>query len=543
MNRNTMESVNSPVEISLTKGQGRPLRLAEKLGPRRARTKIFLVFTAVMSGFILLFAALFFRRFEERSLRDITADATAAAQTISGHLARGLERKPAGDPGPLLAAVCEPVPGLKYAIFEDTSGRILASVNPEEAAGRVYRENAPPLSLKESKGLLGLAVPLTAGGDSIGRLLVGFSFPEKLEALGRERERAVAIGLLALAISSAFVFLASGIFTRPLTQLTRTTERIAAGDLSQRARIYSRDEAGLLARSFNAMMDGLERSHRDLEGVNRSLEEQMDARSRELEREILERHRIEQELRLVRNELDVRVEKRTEKLSQVNEDLHGTVRERRRAEDQLQNSLKRLERALEGTVKAWSLTGEMRDFYTAGHQCRVASLAVAIAEEMHLSWEKVEGLRVAGIIHDIGKIAMPAEILAKPSRLTKTEFQLIKDHPRIGYEIVKSIEFPWPVAHIILQHHERVDGSGYPEGLLGEAILLEARILAVADVVEALSSHRPYRPALGIEKALEEIRRGRGIRYDMRVVDTCLKLFRDRRFSFPVASSGPALHQ
>lgn len=543
MNRNTMESVKSPVEISLTKGQGRPLRLAEKLGPRRARTKIFLVFTAVMSGFILLFAALFFRRFEERSLRDIAADATSAAQTISGHLARGLERNPAGDPGPLLAAVCEPVSGLKYAIFEDTSGRILASVNPEEAAGRVYRENAPPLSLKESKGFLGLAVPLTAGGDSIGRLLVGFSFPEKLEALGRERGRAMAIGLLALALSSALVFLASGTFTRPLTQLTRTTERIAAGDLSQRARIYSRDEAGLLARSFNAMMDGLERSHRDLEGVNRSLEEQVDARSRELEREILERHRIEQELRLVRNELDERVEKRTEKLSQVNEDLHGSVRERRRAEDQLQNSLKRLERALEGTVKAWSLTGEMRDFYTAGHQCRVASLAVAIAEELHLSWEKVEGLRVAGIIHDIGKIAMPAEILAKPSRLTKTEFQLIKDHPRIGYEIVKSIEFPWPVAHIILQHHERVDGSGYPEGLLGEAILLEARILAVADVVEALSSHRPYRPALGIEKALEEIRRGRGIRYDMRVVDTCLKLFRDRRFSFPVAASGPALHQ
>ncbi|MGZ7046241.1 MAG: HD-GYP domain-containing protein, partial [Candidatus Aminicenantales bacterium] len=155
-----------------------------------------------------------------------------------------------------------------------------------------------------------------------------------------------------------------------------------------------------------------------------------------------------------------------------------------------------------------------------------------IAEEMNLPSEKIQGLRLAGVIHDIGKIAMPAEILAKPTRLTKTEFQLIKDHPRIGYNILKDIQFPWPVAHIVLQHHERMDGTGYPDGLLGDAILMEARILAVADVVEALSSHRPYRPALGIEKALEEIRRGRGIRYDMRVVDSCMKLFKDHRYSF-----------
>ncbi|MEN6312384.1 MAG: HD-GYP domain-containing protein, partial [Acidobacteriota bacterium] len=175
---------------------------------------------------------------------------------------------------------------------------------------------------------------------------------------------------------------------------------------------------------------------------------------------------------------------------------------------------------------------------TAGHQRRVSALAVAIAEELHLPSEKIEGLRFAGAIHDIGKIAMPAEILGKPTRLTKTEFQLIKDHPRIGFDILKNIQFPWPVAHIVLQHHERMDGSGYPDGLIGEAILIEARILAVADVVEAISSHRPYRPALGVEKALEEIRRGRGIRYDMRVVDACQKVFKDHRFTMKKECAG-----
>ena len=145
-----------------------------------------------------------------------------------------------------------------------------------------------------------------------------------------------------------------------------------------------------------------------------------------------------------------------------------------------------------------SMTLEMRDPYMAGHQHRVAGLAVAIAQEMNLAWDKIEGLRFAGIIHDIGKIAAPTEIMTKPGRLTKTEFQLIKDHPRVGYEMIKDIAFPWPVAHIVLQHHERLDGSGYPEGLVGDAILPEARILAVADVVEAVCSLRPYRPALGL---------------------------------------------
>jgi HD-GYP domain-containing protein (c-di-GMP phosphodiesterase class II)/HAMP domain-containing protein len=339
-------------------------------------------------------------------------------------------------------------------------------------------------------------------------------------------------------VGGLLVFLFSGLITRPLVQVTRTADKIAKGDLTQRAKVFSRDEVGILARTFNAMVDGLERSHREMEGINRSLEEMMRTRSMEIEKEVAERRRVEKELRLAKDELDRRVEKRTEELSKVNEELSGRVIETRRAEDQLHSTLSRLEKALEGTVRAMSLTIEMRDPYTAGHQRRVTSLAVAIAEELHLPQEKIEGLRLAGVIHDIGKIAMPAEILTKPTRLTKTEFQLLKDHPRIGYDILKNIEFTWPVAHIILQHHERMDGSGYPDGLLGDAILMEARILAVADVVEALSSHRPYRPALGMEKALEEIRRGRGVRYDMRVVDACTKLFKDHRYSFKQENTG-----
>ncbi len=335
------------------------------------------------------------------------------------------------------------------------------------------------------------------------------------------------------------VILLSGMITRPLVQLTRTAERLAGGDLKQRARVFSRDEAGLLARTFNGMLDGLEKSFRDLESRNRVLEEEASKHAGQMDKDAAERVRIEKELRLARIEIDHLVDKRTEELARANDELHGKVLETRRSEDYLQSTLDRLERSLEGTFRAMSMTLEMRDPYMAGHQHRVSCLAVAIAQEMNLPWEKIEGLRFAGIIHDIGKISAPAEIMTKPCRLTKSEFQLVKEHPRVGYEMIKDIAFPWPVAHIILQHHERLDGSGYPEGLVGDAIMPEARILAVADVVEAVCSLRPYRPALGIEKGLEEIRKGRGLRYDTRVVDACIKLFREGRFTFRKETEAP----
>ena len=177
---------------------------------------------------------------------------------------------------------------------------------------------------------------------------------------------------------------------------------------------------------------------------------------------------------------------------------------------------------------------ETRDPYTAGHQRRVADLARAIAEEMGFSRSKIAGIRMVGIVHDIGKVAIPAEILSKPGRLNGTEFELIKNHSQVGYDILKPIKFPWPVAQIVLQHHERMDGSGYPRGISGEEILMEARILGVADVVEAMASHRPYRSALGIDKALAEISINRGKLYDIKVVDACLKVFKENGFKFKI---------
>jgi putative nucleotidyltransferase with HDIG domain len=190
----------------------------------------------------------------------------------------------------------------------------------------------------------------------------------------------------------------------------------------------------------------------------------------------------------------------------------------------------KLEKALDGIVRATVKTVEMRDPYTAGHQKRVAELSSVIAREMGLSENQIEGIHMAGLIHDLGKISVPAEILSKPGQLTEIEFDLMKTHPQVGYDILNEIEFPWPIAQIVLQHHERMDGSGYPQGLCGEDILMEARILGVADIVEAMASHRPYRPALGIDKALQEISRNKGVLYDPEVVNACLRLFKEKDF-------------
>jgi putative nucleotidyltransferase with HDIG domain len=173
---------------------------------------------------------------------------------------------------------------------------------------------------------------------------------------------------------------------------------------------------------------------------------------------------------------------------------------------------------------------DIKDPYTAGHQKKVVYLAVAIAEELGLSEDQIKGISVAGNLHDIGKIYVPSEILSKPGKLSDIEFAMIKSHCQAGFEIIKEIEFPWPVAEVILQHHERMDGSGYPRGLTGDQLLLEARIMAVADVVEAMASHRPYRPALGIDIALAEISENRDILYDPDVVDACLRIFGEKGF-------------
>lgn len=201
------------------------------------------------------------------------------------------------------------------------------------------------------------------------------------------------------------------------------------------------------------------------------------------------------------------------------------------AEEAMATSLAKVRETLEATTKAVSRAVEARDPYTAGHQRRVSDLARAIGAELGLPPDQLDALRMAGLLHDVGKIAIPIEILAKPSTLNEVEFAILRQHPRIGYEILEPVRFPWPIHTYVLQHHERLDGSGYPDGLRGEAITLESRILAVADVVEAMASHRPYRPAIGLDKALSFIESEQGRSFDYEVVRACLRLFREKGYS------------
>lgn len=204
----------------------------------------------------------------------------------------------------------------------------------------------------------------------------------------------------------------------------------------------------------------------------------------------------------------------------------------KKTENQLKQSLDRLQRTIEGTISAMARIVEMRDPYTSGHQRKVAELSLAIAQEMNLPQDRARGVYMAALIHDIGKTCIPSDILSRPSKLSENEFALIKVHPEAGYGILKSIDFPWPVADIVLQHHEHIDGSGYPKGLEGGSIHLEAKILAVADLVEAMSSHRPYRPARSINAALEELVKQKGIHFEPKVVEACLYLFQKKHFTF-----------
>ncbi|MBC8180652.1 PAS domain S-box protein [candidate division KSB1 bacterium] len=212
--------------------------------------------------------------------------------------------------------------------------------------------------------------------------------------------------------------------------------------------------------------------------------------------------------------------------------LDVDLTELNQAKKELQKSIHDLKKTFEGTVLALMSAVEMRDPYTAGHQVGVAKLACAIARELRVEENQIEGIRIAGLLHDIGKINIPSEILTKPGALTDLEYQLMQMHPQFGFEILRTINFPWPIAQMVLQHHEKIDGSGYPQKLKRKKIILEAKIITVADVVEPMSSHRPYRPALGIDAALAEIKRGKGKQYEPDVVTACLKLFKEKGFTF-----------
>ncbi|PKL36069.1 MAG: two-component system response regulator [Spirochaetae bacterium HGW-Spirochaetae-1] len=219
-------------------------------------------------------------------------------------------------------------------------------------------------------------------------------------------------------------------------------------------------------------------------------------------------------------------------VQQQTEELRREIEMRKTAEKKIEEQMQVLEKTLQGTVQAIVSAVELRDPYTAGHQRRVAMLAQVIARNMSLDDFSIAGLTTAGTIHDLGKLSVPSEILSKPSRLTGAEFNLVKDHARSGFELLKGIDFPWPVAKIVYQHHEKIDGSGYPLGIGGSEITPEAKILTVADVVEAIASHRPYRASMGVELAVEEIRKKRGIQYDPETVDSCIAVLNQKLFSF-----------
>lgn len=211
--------------------------------------------------------------------------------------------------------------------------------------------------------------------------------------------------------------------------------------------------------------------------------------------------------------------------------VYNDITEQKKTEQNLKQSMLQLRKNLAGTIKAMAMTVETRDPYTAGHQRRTSDIARNIAMLMKLSKQEIDGIRMAGVIHDLGKISVPAEILSKPGKIGKSEYSLIQHHPQTGYDILKGIDFNWPVAEIVRQHHERINGSGYPFGLKGDKIRIEAKILGVADVIEAMSSHRPYRPSLGVKKAFGEIVGNRGILYDPDVVDTTVKLYTKKRLN------------
>lgn len=249
-------------------------------------------------------------------------------------------------------------------------------------------------------------------------------------------------------------------------------------------------------------------------------------------RDITARKQEEERLRVLNEFLETRAREHAGRLIEVNEELMEEMKDRKYRERAFKRSIEKLQKSLQGVIHGMTLIAESREPYGAGHQRRVARLACCIAEEMGFSEDRVEGVNLAAAIHDIGKTSIPAEVLCKTDQLTETELEIVKNHPRAGYNILKGVEFPWPVAQMVLQHHERINGSGYPFGLSEKDIILEAKILGVADVVEAISFPRIHRASSRVDKALDEISQNSGILYDSSVVRACMAVFYKRGFRF-----------
>ena len=633
------------------------------------RTKLVTLFTLLVAAIASFVMAYFPYRQEQDEFKSMREKGQNIAEVAAYNIAPALYFDDIDAVKETFKSI-EQLEDVTYIVVVDRSGRVIASYKGNKAREANFIDVSGEGRISKKRSVFKLMTPIVLDGEEIGRLYMGLSLAKLKEGARRTRLTVLIIGFLIMVLGFAAVTIISSTITEPLNKIVRTAKEIAAGDLSKRAPVLSRDEIGYLAETFNQMVDNLQKAQGELQKINRNLEKLVDERTRNLQLEVRRRLKAQKALEerlgyesliatissrfinLSNEEIDSGIQESLRQLGQfvgadrcyvvlLSEDgkekkcIYGwqakgvkprvgdkqffltakcpwwrqkienaeclcirtlsdlppeadglksclrkrgiksvillplvygrtligflgfdAIREERRwpedmvtflkvvgeiianaigrkqTYEELKTSYEKVKRSVISTINAMSKIIELRDPYTAGHQQRVAMLASAIAREMGLPEERVVGIQLAALIHDIGKIYVPADILAKPGKLTEIEFDMIKTHPELGYNTLKILEFPWPIAEIIRQHHERLDGSGYPHGLKGDEILLEARIIGVADVIEAMASHRPYRPALGIEAALEEITRNSGKLYDPEVVKACVRLFREKGFDF-----------
>lgn len=435
------------------------------------------------------------------------------------------------------------------------------------------------------KNILDIVVPVLGG--KMGVVRVGISEEPIRKTVNGIIGVILGVIVVVLLLGELGIFALTTAVTNPIYDLVRAAKGVRTGNLAQRVNVKTRDEIGQLGLTFNNMLEALQRSKNEIvqskeyarniihytydalfivsndghiKTVNGSAcgllgYEEMEIIGRPVESIFAEENFMMPKTEfkdLVKEEYlrdteRVFLSKGGEKIpvvfsSSIMRDNKGDVQGvilvaqsivgRKRLEEKLHHTLITLRKAMRGAIHAMALTVEKRDPFTAGHQRRVSDLARAIAKEMGLADERVDGVRMCAIVHDLGKMFISPEILTKPRKLTKGEYNIIKTHPMAGYEILKEIDFPWPIAEIEMQHHERIDGSGYPNGLMGKDILLESKILAVSDVFDAMVFKRPYREAISIGKALEKISKDKGTLYDPDVVDACARVFNENGFQY-----------
>lgn len=482
---------------------------------------------------------------------------------------------------------------IEYIFILDSQGQVLAhtfekgfpaGLRSSNSVVRSNKQNVKSLVI-DGKSILDIVVPVLEGETGVVR--VGISEEPIRKTVSNIIRLILGIIIVVLLLGGLGVFGLVTVVTNPIYDLIKAAKTAGRGDLSHRVIVKTRDEIGELGLTFNNMVDAIQKSRNELiqseeyvnniirymyealfvvttdgyiKTVNGAACELLGYEEKELTGKKVESIFAEEDFMASRTDLQDLIKgeyvknieeeflsKSGEKIpvifsSSVMHDGNGNIQgvifvaqsvmERKQLEEKLHHTLITLRKAMKGAIQAMALTVERRDPFTSGHQQRVADLARAIAREMDLTEERIDGLRMCAVVHDLGKMFIPSDILTKSARLTEDEYNIIKTHPQAGYEILKEIEFPWPIAEMELQHHERINGSGYPRGLTGKDMLLEAKILAVSDVVEAMVNKRSYHAAHSNNEALEEIIKNKGSLYDPDVVDACERVFNKKGFVF-----------